>query len=149
MDRQQLIETVNRFFIAVDAREWDKVEALMQPQVQLDYTSMTGGQPATLHPEQIIASWKTILPGFDATHHQLGNHLVSQSDDAYLVFCYGTASHFLKNDSGHNLWTVAGTYHISLKHVSGNYLIEAITFQLRFIDGNMELPVLAKKRIQG
>lgn len=147
MDKLQLLEAVNRFFMAVDNRDWEQVKTAMHPTILLDYTSMAGGEPATLTPEQITDSWKKLLPGFDATHHQLGNYIVETADEKANVLCYGTAAHYLKNDSGNHLWTVAGTYAIELSLLSGIWKIEALKFNLRYMDGNMDLPALAQQRL--
>lgn len=149
MDKLQVIEAVNRFFIAVDNRDWQEVEAAMHSNVLLDYTSMAGGEPATLTPEQITTSWKNLLPGFDATHHQLGNYITEMTNTTTSVFCYGTATHYLKNDSGNHLWTVARTYTIELTNEAGSWKINLLKFNLRYMDGNMDLPVLAQQRLQG
>jgi len=42
---------------------------------------MAGGQPANLTSGQIIDSWKGLLPGFDKTHHQLGNYLIETDSE--------------------------------------------------------------------
>lgn len=99
MDTQQIIATVNDLFISVDNGDWEKVKFIFADAVLLDYASMAGGEPANLSSIQIIDSWKGILPGFDKTHHQLGNYLVEMSEHAAKVFCYGTATHFLSNES--------------------------------------------------
>jgi hypothetical protein len=42
---------------------------------------MAGEQPANLTSGQIIDSWKGLLPGFDKTHHQLGNYLIETDSE--------------------------------------------------------------------
>jgi hypothetical protein len=143
-----LIVTINRFFIAVDERNWTEVERLLAPEVLLDYTSMAGGAPASLSPGQITGAWKNLLPGFDKTHHQLGNFLTDQTKDGATAFFYGTASHFLANPSGKNLWLVVGSYDVALIPANGLWQIKALKFNLKFIDGNTDLPVLAQERVK-
>ncbi|HNV47748.1 MAG TPA: nuclear transport factor 2 family protein [Spirochaetota bacterium] len=149
VDRTQIEETVNGLFIGVDERDWTRVKNTMSGTVLLDYTSMAGGKPATLAPDAIIDSWKGILPGFDATHHQLGNFVVTRKADAVMVFCYGTATHYLKNKSNNNVWAVVGTYEFVLKKVEGLWKISSMKFDLKYIDGNTSLPSLAMDRAKG
>jgi hypothetical protein len=142
----QIIERINRFFIAVDNREWDEVRYTLAAEVLLDYTSMAGGEPAVLKSAQIVDAWKALLPGFDATHHQLGNFVVEQTHDKATVFCYGTATHYIADNPEGNLWTVVGSYNISLDRVDETWRIQAFKFNLKYLVGNMDLPRLAQER---
>lgn len=147
MQTNALIDVVNSVFINTDERRWDRVKAAFADRVNLDYTSMAGGQPATLTPEQIVAAWQQVLPGFEHTHHQLGNYVVQENGNTAAAFCYGTATHYLPNESGQNLWTVVGTYDFRLANTPAGWKITAMTFHLKYQDGNLTLPDLARKRI--
>jgi hypothetical protein len=101
------------------------------------------GQPATiLSPEDIVNAWKTILPGFTHTHHQLGNIITAKEENTASVFCYGTASHFLENDDK-NLWIVVGSYDFDLVKVNHYWRISKMKFNFKFQGGNFDLPQLA------
>lgn len=148
MDTQQIISTVNNLFISVDNRDWDKVKAIFSDTVLLDYTSMAPGMPANLSSSQIIDSWKAVLPGFDKTHHQLGNHLVEMDPFFAKVFCYGTATHYLSNESKSNIWTVVGSYDLELKTIGNSWRIVMMKFNLKYVDGNTDLPIMAQERMK-
>jgi hypothetical protein len=148
MDTQQIIAIVNDLFISVDNKDWEKVKIILSDTVLLDYSSMAGGEPAYLSSIQIIDSWKGILPGFDKTHHQLGNYLVEMSPLSVKVFCYGTATHYLSNESNNNIWTVVGSYDLELKSMSNSWRIVKMKFNLKYIDGNTDLPIMAQERMK-
>ena len=148
MDNQQITDTVNKLFISVDNRDWEKVKVIFSDTIILDYTSMTGGEPANLTSGQVIDSWKSILPGFDKTHHQLGNYLIESDYDLTKVFCYGTATHYLVNESGSNIWTVVGSYELELKVVNNTWRITKMKFNLKYSDGNFDLPKMAQERLK-
>lgn len=148
MDSLKIIETINSLFISVDNRDWKSVAETFHKKVELDYSSMGGGAPQILESKAIISSWMQILPGFDATHHQTGNFMVTVDKDVYFVFCYGTASHYLENQSENNIWTVVGSYNFEVKIYNNVPRITKMKFNLKFISGNNELPGLAKERIQ-
>jgi hypothetical protein len=148
MDLQPIIETVNKLFISVDNREWEKVMGIFYDKVLLDYTSMAGGTPAQLSSRQIIDSWKNVMPGFDKTHHQVGNYIVEESAQGCKVFCYGTATHYLVNESGSNIWTVVGSYNFELKTYDHQWRITMMKFNLKYTDGNNQLGVLAQERLK-
>ena len=148
MDKSVILETINKLFLAVDQRDWGQLKSIMDDTVHLDYTSMTGGKPDNLQLSQIIEAWKGMLPGFDQTHHQLGNYLIEQDADSVKVFCYGTATHYLKNESGNNLWTVVGSYDFELKMRHEAWRITKMKFNLKYIDGNTSLPEIAQERLK-
>jgi hypothetical protein len=148
MDTQHIIETVNKLFISVDNRDWEEVTRIFYDTVLLDYTSMAGGVPANLSSKQIIDSWKNVMPGFDKTHHQVGNYIVEKDSKVCKVFCYGTATHYLVNESGNNLWTVVGSYNFELKTYDNQWRISMMKFNLKYMDGNNQLPGLAQAKLK-
>lgn len=147
MNYQQIIETVSRLFIATDSRNWNDLKNIFDTNVLLDYSSMTGGEPSNLSPDQIIDSWKAFLPGFDSTHHQLGNFIVKEHGHHADVFCYGTASHYLINPSGYNVWTVVGSYNIKLNFDGENWKVTMMKFNFKYMDGNSDLARLAQEKL--
>jgi hypothetical protein len=86
------------------------------------------------------------MPGFDKTHHQLGNYIIETDSLVAKVFCYGTATHYLSNESKNNLWTVVGSYDLELKTIGKAWRITKMTFNLKYVDGNNELPKMAQDR---
>lgn len=147
-NRQAVLETVNKLFIKTDARRWEQVMEIFADSVLLDYTSMAGGEPATLTPEQIVAAWKGFLPGFEATHHQIGNYLIKVKDNHADVFCYGTATHYLPNESGKSVWIVVGSYDFHLTQSGGNWRVDRMKFNFKYQDGNTSLPAIAQKKVK-
>lgn len=132
-------ETVANLFIATDNRDWAMVEAIFADKVELDYSSMTGNPAVILTPKQITDGWKTILPGFTYTHHQLGNIITKVEQAKAEVFCYGTATHYLADTAG-NVWTVVGTYNFELQKTADVWRISKMKFNFKFQDGNLDLP---------
>jgi hypothetical protein len=94
-----------------------------------------------------VGAWKAILPGFEATHHQVGNLQVAVRGTHADVSCYGTATHFLPNPTGSSLWTVVGTYDFHLGKAGEAWKITTMRFHLKYQDGNTTLPALAKERL--
>ncbi|HEY8933928.1 MAG TPA: nuclear transport factor 2 family protein [Cyclobacteriaceae bacterium] len=148
MNNDVIIETVNKLFVSADNSDWSEIKRIFNDTVLLDYTSMAGGEPVNLTAVQIIDSWKGLLPGFDKTHHQLGNYLIKKDSDLAKVFCYGTATHYLVNESKNNVWTVVGSYDFELKNINDSWRITEMKFNFKYIDGNNDLPRLAQERLK-
>jgi hypothetical protein len=138
-------------FIHTDARRWDQLEAIFASQVLLDYLSMSGQSAAPMSPEQIITAWKQVLPGFDQTHHQISNVIVTERETDADLFCYGTATHYIADQPSvdspaGNVWTVVGTYDFHLVLIDSNWQVDRMTFNFKYQDGNLNLPKLAGER---
>ncbi len=140
-------KTVIGLFVATDQNNWQKVEDSFGDEVLLDYSSMNGSPAARFSASQIVASWKTILPGFEHTHHQIGNIQSKEMNEVANVSCYGTASHYLTNEEG-NLWTVVGSYNFELVKKESKWEIVVMKFDFKFQDGNTSLPELAIKNVK-
>lgn len=142
---ENIQETVTRLFIATDQHDWEAVKRCFASKVELDYSSMNKQLPSQLSPEEIVNAWRGILPGFEHTHHQLGNFITQIDGNKAHLFCYGTAMHYLKSDQG-NLWTVVGSYDFDLIWENKQWKITQMKFNFKFQEGNLLLPALAMSR---
>lgn len=131
-------ETITKVFVNSDQRAWTEVAGQFDAKVVLDYSSMTGNSAEETTPNNIVNNWKTVLPGFTHTHHQIGNFITSVNNNQAHSFCYGTATHYLENENG-NLWTVVGTYDFDLVKKEDKWLIKSMRFNYKYQDGNAEL----------
>lgn len=137
-DRLDVIDTINRLFIATDAREWDRVQLCFSPVVRMDMSSV-GGPAKDMIPAEITAMWDEGLKPLKAIHHQAGNHTVELDGERATAFCYGIASHYLPNASGHNTRTFVGSYDFALLKTADAWVITMMRFTLKYIDGNQNL----------
>ncbi len=135
-------------FIYTDAHRWERIEAIFAPQVLLDYSSMSGEPAARMSPGQITAAWKQVLPGFEQTHHQIGNIVVTERETDADLFCYGTATHYIAEQANGNVWTVVGTYTFHLAKTRSDWHVDRMTFTLKYQDGNLNLPKQAAERVK-
>ena len=138
-EKDHVIETVNRLFIGTDNRDWARVKALFASRVLFDMTSLAGGQPANITPQEIVDGWDQGLKALKAIHHQAGNFLVEVMGSEATAFCYGVAWHYLPNKTNRNTRTFVGSYDVHLVQQDGEWKIDRFKFNLKFIDGNPDL----------
>jgi hypothetical protein len=138
-ERDAVLDVVNRVFLGTDARDWPAVRACFAPSVLFDMTSVAGGEPARLSPDEITAGWDSGLRYVDQIHHQTGNFVVDVSGDEATVFCYGIAYHYRKTRSGRNTRTFVGSYDFELARHGATWRITLFRFRLKFMDGNLDL----------
>ncbi|WP_412984613.1 nuclear transport factor 2 family protein [Pontimicrobium sp. IMCC45349] len=146
-DKLNIQETISKMFINSDNQNWTEVEAQFAPKVTLDYSSMTGNLAEKVSPTDITTGWKTILPGFTYTHHQIGNFITKINGNKANSFCYGTATHYLEDDNG-NVWTVVGSYDFDLEKVDDSWKITSMTFNYKYQNGNSKLIENAIKNVK-
>jgi hypothetical protein len=102
--------TILAMICDVDLLQLDAAERLFAPEVEVDYTSLWGGTPAKMTPAQLIGSWRGLLPGFDATWHELGDIDVKVTGQAARASCAVAARHWI----GNALWLPKGRYEFAL-----------------------------------
>jgi hypothetical protein len=133
-----VIDTINRLFIGTDARDWERVQLCFAPVVKMDMSSV-GGPVKDMIPAEITAMWDEGLKPMKAVHHQAGNHMVDLDGPRATAFCYGIASHYLPNPTGHNTRTFVGSYEFALLKTAETWVITSMRFVLKYIDGNQNL----------
>ena len=137
--KDKIIHTVNDLFIHTDNRDWPGVMACFTEKVLLDMTSLAGGEPKLVTAKQIAEQWDSGLKELQAIHHQSGNYQVEVKVDEADLFCYGIATHYLPNPSKNNVRTFVGSYNIHLAKVNQAWKIDKLKFNLKYLDGNLEL----------
>jgi hypothetical protein len=139
LEKERIMDTVNDLFVGTDERDWGRVAGALAPRVHFDVRSMTGAAPETLEASAIIAGWTAGLRHLKAVHHQTGNFRVRVAGDGADVFCYALAAHYLPNRSGRNSRVFVGSYDLHLTRQAGAWRIDLFRFNLKYIDGNLDL----------
>ena len=139
VDRDRIAEVIHQLFIHTDLRDWAAVRACFADEVLFDMTSVAGGEPARVTPEEITAGWEEGLRPLRAIHHQAGNLLVTLHGDEADAFCYGIASHYLPNPTGRDTRTFVGSYDFHLARAGERWRIDRFRFNLKYLDGNPSL----------
>ncbi|MFF0530966.1 nuclear transport factor 2 family protein [Nocardia amikacinitolerans] len=139
MDRFDVIDTCTRMVWLTDHRDWDALEQVFAEQVTLDYTSLNGGEPVVLTPEQIVGAWRETLGGFAATQHLLANHLVAIDGDTAVCTASFQATHRKADAFGASLWTLGGSYRFDLVRTDGTWRIRGVVMTALWGDGNRSL----------
>ncbi|MBO2447432.1 nuclear transport factor 2 family protein [Actinomadura barringtoniae] len=136
-------QTCTRMAVYADRREWERLRGLFADKVLLDYTSLNGGEPVWLAPQEIVDAWAATLGGFDATQHLIANQLVEIDGDRAVCTASFQATHRLATPHGAPLWTLGGDYRWELIRTGGSWLITSVVMTATWGDGNQDLPARA------
>lgn len=139
LEKDRIIDTINRLFICTDLRDWTGVRSVLADSVLMDMTSLIGGEPTRMTAEEVTAGWEEGLRPVEAVHHQAGNYRVQLDGSEAIGFCYGTASHYRKTRSGKNTRVFVGSYDFHLRQAAGQWRIDSFRFNLKYLDGNPSL----------
>jgi hypothetical protein len=137
--RNDVIDVINRLFISTDLRDWQAVRGCFAASVLFDMSSAGGGPPARLTAQEITDGWDGGLRALKSIHHQAGNYQVTVAGKEATAFCYGIAYHHRPVRSGRNTRTFVGSYDFGLILTADGWKLNAFRFNLKFIDGNLEL----------
>ena len=143
MTHEMIINTVNQMALAADLHDWILCRRCFADEVIVDYTSMTGGESATIPADALIESWQGLLPGFTATQHLIGTHAVNIHEDSAECQSHFQAMHLLDDEQ----WILGGHYHHRLQRTGESWQITAITMTALWSTGDGErLRALAAER---
>jgi hypothetical protein len=115
----KVISVVSSIPLAVDLAAYDLAEKAFAPTVVIDYTSLWGGQPNSMKPAELMTAWKGIVPGFDATLHDLSSVKASVTGNKATATAFVDARHWL----GSQTWRVVGNYNWDLEKLSGQWKV--------------------------
>lgn len=135
----EIVEAITTLFVATDEKDWGAVRACFADQVLFDMSSLSGSPASVVPADTIVDGWRQGLEPIEALHHQAGNFRVAVDGNEADAFCYGIAYHYRPNVSGKNTRVFVGTYDFHLVCAWGRWRIERMRFQVKFVDGNLEL----------
>ena len=139
-EREKLVELVNNLFIYTDQQNWQALQnEVFTERVYVDMTSL-GGDASELTAVDICKMWAEGFAGIDAINHLGGNYLVDiHSDEEASVFAYATATHYKAAAEHGQTREFVGTYDLEMKRMDENWRITSFTYQLKYVQGNLEL----------
>ena len=127
---------------AVDAKDWGLARSSFTDTINVDFTSLVGGEPATIAVDGLIASWSGNLAAAKTSFHLRGNHRVTFTDaDNAVLLSHGYAwnrmeSGALEENGGDPLWEVWGAYTHGFIRTASGWRVNAMTFQATTQSGN-------------
>ncbi|MEM8570559.1 MAG: nuclear transport factor 2 family protein [Pseudomonadota bacterium] len=141
-DTARVITLVSSIPLAVDRAAYDLAEAAFAPEVIIDYTSLWSGEPAKMTPGDLMDAWRGIVPGFDATWHQLGPVSVEIEGDNATAKADVDGRHWI----GERIWRPIGVYHWDLERLDGDWRVTRMVFDMTQEIGDRGLATEAMER---
>jgi hypothetical protein len=127
-DHTDIIDHVNSIFDTVDAKDWDSTLTLFEPLVEVDFTSLAGGEPAKITGGELVDGWRQGLHPKKKSFHLVSHYRVRVEDDTANVAVKGYAYNVLDEDLGGGMWEVWGAYDIPLRRTGTGWKASGIAF---------------------
>jgi hypothetical protein len=145
IDRTEIIDAINAVAFFADRKDWATVRRQFADEVDMDYTSLAGGQPVRVKANDLMQGWEKGLAPLKATQHLITNHQVTiQGDEAESLSSFH-AWHYLPNDEGAPMWHLYGYYNHKLIRTEDGWKITAMKLTKTSSEGNFSLSGLASR----
>ena len=134
VDRAEMIRIADAIDAAVDAKDWLAARALFTDEIRVDFTSLVGGEPATIPADALIEGWSGNLTQEKKSFHLRGNHRIEfDGPDGAVLNSHGYAWNrmergLLEENGGEALWEVWGTYVHGFVRTDEGWRVNAMTF---------------------
>ena len=134
VDHAEMIRVADAIDAAVDAKDWATARAMFTDEISVDFTSLVGGEPATIPADALIAGWSSNLTEEKTSFHLRGNHRITfDGPDAATMQSHGYAwnrmeAGALPENGGEALWEVWGTYEHGFVRTEDGWRVNVMTF---------------------
>lgn len=142
VSQAEMIRIADAIDAAVDAKDWELARAFFADTIDVDFTSLVGGDPATIPADALIDGWSSNLTEEKASFHLRGNHRVTfEGGGRATMLSHGYAWNrmergALPENGGGALWEVWGTYIHGFVETEDGWKVDAMTFTATAERGN-------------
>ncbi|MEM0900641.1 MAG: nuclear transport factor 2 family protein [Pseudomonadota bacterium] len=134
VDQAEMVRVADALDAAVDGKDWALARYYFTETIDVDFTSLVGGEPATIPSDALIAGWSGNLTAEKESFHLRGNHRITFHDtNSATMLSHGYAWNrmergALEENGGETLWEVWGTYVHGFERTDAGWKVNAMTF---------------------
>jgi hypothetical protein len=138
-DKMELARIPAEIEIAVDRKDWPKARSFFADQVRVDFTTLVGGEPATIPSDSLISGWSGNLKGNKESLHMRGTPLIEIKGDTATVYSNGYAYNKMPGatDGSGDMWEVWGNYTHVMQRTESGWKVTDFTFAKTHERGSM------------
>ena len=134
LDQAEMVRIADAIDAGVDAKDWETTRSFFTDQITVDFTSLVGGEPATIPADALMDGWSANLTAEKTSFHLRGNHRITfHGDDRATMVSHGYAWNrmergALPDNGGEALWEVWGTYVHGFERTDAGWQVNAMAF---------------------
>ncbi|MEQ9452204.1 MAG: nuclear transport factor 2 family protein [Pseudomonadales bacterium] len=135
-----------QYAYSLDSRDWELHRQLYTEQIEMDFSSYSGGDGAVrMEADAWVDGLKPLFSGLSATQHVMTNPLVDVQGDRATQKMYMQAEHFLLEDGVQREFAIGGYYDDQLRRTATGWRIEAVKLTVLWRRGDAEIMVRARQ----
>lgn len=146
--RAEIIDVQHRYALGIDRRDWTLYRSVFADRVRFDFTSWHGGEPEELSADAWVERVAARQSGFDATQHQMSNHVVTLAASSAECITYIVARHCLRAGEKDLIQVIGGYYTNRLIRFEDQWKINACTLTVKWTEGDRSLFDIAAERLR-
>lgn len=129
-DRLKLAEIATQIEQAVDRKDWQRARSFFADQVRVDFTSLIGGEPATIPAQALVDGWAANLKGNKESLHMRGTPIITINGQSATAISNGYAYNKMSGapDGSGDLWEVWGNYTHTFTRTNAGWKVSGFTF---------------------
>ncbi len=129
-DESEIRRVVDEIDNACDLKDWTRLRVYFTDEIDADFTSLAGGEPAKIKADNLVEGWKTNLFEAKKSFHQRTNHSIKISGDKAEVFSKAYAFNLLEKGEVAGLWEVWGNYTHTLRKTEAGWRCSGMTLEV-------------------
>jgi len=114
-DKLAVAETVYRYAEGIDTKDFGLYRSIFAEQVDIDFSSYSGGDPATITGDQWVANVTPLFTGLHATQHTMTNPRAQVDGSSASCRMYMQAHHVYLPHEPASWFTIGGYYDDTLR----------------------------------
>lgn len=124
-DHVRISGVVAALAFSQDDRDWERMRDLFTPTVHLDLSRVFGEPPVDVTAAELAAQAKSVIGGFECTHHATSNVEVTLDGEEARCRVHVLSYHHLPLEPGQvDHCTMRGYWSLGLRRSDGHWLIE-------------------------
>jgi hypothetical protein len=135
-DEMEIRRVVDEIDNACDAKDWAKCSEFFAEEVNVDFTSLAGGEASRVKAEDLIAAWAKNLFAEKKSFHMRSNHRIELSGTRAEVYSKGYAFNLLESGEVSGLWEVWGEYMHTLERTENGWKVSGMTLTVTHTRGD-------------
>jgi ketosteroid isomerase-like protein len=135
-DEAEVRRLVDEIDNACDLKDWKRLRTYFTDEIDVDFTSLAGGEPGKIKADDLVEGWKTNLYEAKKSFHQRTNHSIKVKDDKVEVFSKAYAFNLLETGKVQGLWEVWGNYTHTLRKTENGWKCSGMTLEVIYQRGD-------------
>jgi hypothetical protein len=145
-DELEIRRVVDEIDNACDAKDWAKCREFFADEVDVDFTSLAGGEPARIKADDLIGAWTKNLFAEKKTFHMRSNHRIEIAGTRAEVYSKGYAFNLLESGEVSGLWEVWGEYFHTLERAENGWKVSGMSLNVTHKRGDDRVREFQKER---